>query len=468
MISQQITRSQRIKILPQQIHLLNLFHLTTLELEQRISLELEENPLLEEIESSVDSESQDEVVADYADYEEFAYDDVPDCRKEHQNFFTEGNMPDRQISEEPSFRDRLKEQMGFQCGTEKELRIACFIIDSLNDYGMLEEDTSKLAEEYSFRSSGWTDPGEIDLVLQQLQELDPPGVGARSFQECLLLQLKKEKKADEITVEAGNAISNHFTDLLHREYGRICKAMNVTINRLKEIVKYISTLSFRPVLETPPLQTENRVIIPDFSVAVKDDKINVSLTRQRSDTLQINHDWMNNIMTQCSERDKGTHQYLKGKMQAAEWFISAIRQREQTMTRTMLAIVNWQKAFFQSGDELDLKPMILRNIAEIVQVDISTISRITSNKYAETHFGTILLKNLFSEGLRDNNGMAVTSKVIQAELRELVEAEDKHNPFSDNDLSHLLSQKGFRVARRTVAKYRESLGIVAANFRAAT
>lgn len=466
MISQQLTRSQQARILPQQIHLLNLFHLTTLELEQRISLELEENPLLEEIESPVETTEQTEVVADYADYEEFAYDDLPDWRKEHRIFFGDGNLPDRQIPDETTFRDRLKEQMSFQCNSEKELRIAHFIIDSLNEYGMLEEETSKLAEDYSFRSGGWTDPVEIEKILQQLQELDPPGVGARNIQECLLLQLKKEKKPDNIIMEAANAISNHFSDLLHREYGRICKAMNLTFTRLKDIMKYISTLSYRPVLENKQLQSENPAIIPDFTITVKEEKINVSLNRQRSDSLQINHNWMNNIMTQCSEKDRGTHQYLKSKMQAAEWFISAIRQREQTMVRTMEAIVNWQKPYFLSGDELDLKPMILRNIAEVVDVDISTISRITSNKYADTNFGTILLKNLFSEGLRDCNGIAVTSKVIQAELKELVNAEDKHNPYSDNDLSHLLLKKGFRVARRTVAKYREALGIEAANFRA--
>jgi RNA polymerase sigma-54 factor len=344
--------------------------------------------------------------------------------------------------------------------------MACFLIDSLNDSGLLEQDLSTLAEDFSFTVKKWIEPEELERVLMIIQTIDPPGLGARNIRECLLLQLAKKEKTDPEVNIAYRLISDHFDDLNNRQLEKIMMHLKLEEEQLRKSLELVASLSLKPVdVDTDEAIAKN-YITPDFIITVEDDELEISLARQRSASLTINRGWMENIRSQCHEKDKAANYYLKSKLQAAEWFVSAIVQRENTMLKIMKSIVKWQYEYFRVGDPLLLKPMILKNIAEETGVDISTVSRVTSNKYASTPFGNILLKDLFTEGLPSDSGESVSSRVIQHALKEVIDLEDKKRPFTDHQLVTVLAKKGYKIARRTVAKYREMLRIPTAQLRA--
>ena len=466
MIQQNLSQKQQTRILPQQIQLLNIFHLTTIELEQRIQQELEENPLLEELKQEEKQEENREAMQDFADWDEYGYDDIPDYKTEYANYFSEQQLPERPIPQGFDFRSTVKEQIRMLLHTEEDFLLASFLIDSLNDAGLLDQDLSTLAEDVSFTLKKWIEPEELERVLMIIQTIDPPGLGARNIRECLLLQLEKKDHKDPLVVIAHQLIRNHFEDLNNRQLEKIMIAMHIEENQLRDSLELIAGLSLKPVdVEIDDAVAKN-YIVPDFIINVEDDELEISLARQRSASLTINRTWMENIRSQCHEKDKAANYYLKSKLQAAEWFVSAIVQRENTMLKIMRSIVKWQYDYFKVGDPLLLKPMILKNIAEETGVDISTVSRVTSNKYASTPFGNILLKDLFTEGLPSDSGESVSSRVIQHALKEVIDMEDKKRPFTDHQLVTVLAQKGFKIARRTVAKYREMLRIPTAQLRA--
>ena len=466
MIHQKISQKQQARILPQQIQLLNIFHLTTLELEQRISQELEENPLLEEAAQDEKAEEDRESQQDFADWEEYGYDDIPDYKTEYANYFSEQQMPERPIPQGADFRDIVKEQVRMLIENDETYAMASFLIDSLNDSGLLEQDLSTLAEDFSFTVKKWIEQEELEKVLTVIQTIDPPGLGARNIRECLLLQLAKKDRTDPGVNIACRLISDHFEDLNNRQLEKIIMHLKLEEDQLRQSLELIATLSLKPVdVETDEAIAKN-YITPDFIITVEGDELEISLARQRSASLTINRGWMENIRSQCHEKDKAASYYLKSKLQAAEWFVSAIVQRENTMLKIMRSVVNWQYEYFRVGDPLLLKPMILKNIAEETGVDISTVSRVTSNKYAATPFGNILLKDLFTEGLPSDSGESVSSRVIQHALKELIDLEDKKRPFTDHQLVTVLAKKGYKIARRTVAKYREMLRIPTAQLRA--
>jgi RNA polymerase sigma-54 factor len=466
MIHQNISQKQQTRILPQQIQLLNIFHLTTVELDQRILQELEENPLLEEVAEDEKTEENRESQQDFADWEEYGYDDIPDYKTEYANYFSEQQMPERPIPQGADFRVNVKEQVRLLLEDDRQFYMASFLIDSLNDYGLLDQDLSTLAEDYSFNIKKWIEPEELEKVLLIIQTIDPPGLGARNIRECLLLQLAKKGRMDPDNTIAYRLISDHFDDLNNRQLEKIMMHLKLEEEQLRKILELVASLSLKPVdVETDEAIAKN-YIIPDFIISAEDDELEISLARQRSTSITINKGWMENIRSQCHEKDKAASYYLKSKLQAAEWFISAIVQRENTMLRIMRSIVKWQYDYFRVGDPLLLKPMILRNIAEETGVDISTVSRVTSNKYASTPFGNILLKDLFTEGLPSDSGESVSSRVVQHTLKELIDMEDKKRPFTDHQLVTVLARKGYKIARRTVAKYREMLRIPTAQLRA--
>ncbi len=465
MIVQNLSQRQQTKILPQQIQLLNLFHLTNLELEAQIRIELEENPLLEEIKDTDTEESHDETISEFADWEEYVYDDIPDYKTEYANYFSGEVMPEKPITQEVNFRQVLKEQVRLQLDNEVQCLLADYLIDSLNDSGILELSLEQLAEEISFKNKKWIDASELTAVLSIIQQLDPPGVGALNMQQCLLLQMDRIKSPCKTILQAIELIRGHYDSLIHKDMEKIKLALKISHEELKEILNYLGTLHFRPVLKAEASETIKEIIFPDFVIHVEDDKIKVSLTKQRSQTLSINHSWMDHVQNQLGDKDKAGKQYLRNKLLSAEWFVSAIQQRESNMLAIMKAIVNWQKNYFLSGDMMQVKPMILKNIADKTGVDISTVSRITSHKYAATPFGNILLKSLFSEGLKDLSGETISSRVVQKALKNTIEKEDKHSPYTDNELVEKLADNGFKLARRTVAKYRELLQIPAAQVR---
>lgn len=469
MINQRLAQKQRLKILPQQIQLLNFFHLNTLELEQRILQELEENPLLEdqknEFEPLVDKYNKDSV-QDYQDWEEYVYDDIPDYKVEYNNYLHNEKLPERPIVGQTDFRSNLKEQYKLAHTDEAGIELAEYIIDSFNEHGLMEQDPEDLAEDISFKSGKWIEADCIIAVLKKIQGLDPVGIGARSIRECLLIQLKRLNAKRPDVKMAIQLLENHFTDLHNRNMDRIKHQLKIDDEELKIVLQLIAGLKMKPVCEVQEGVTLNQNILPDFIVTRNGDDIEVQLYRHRSESLNINSTWRQMAdQTKQVTTDKMAIQYVKNKLQSAQWFIHAVQQREATMMKIMKSIVHIQYDYFLTGDINLLKPMILKNVAEMVGVDISTVSRITCNKYAETPFGLLLLKELFTEGIANEKGQVISNKVIQSAIEEVIENEDKHNPYTDQQLVTILSQKGFSVARRTVAKYREQLQIPVSHVR---
>lgn len=471
MISQQQTQKQQIKILPQQIQLLNLFFLNTPELEQRLKNELEENYLLE-MKSEQDDErpetaadTQDQA-KDYQDWDEYGYDDVPDYKSEYQNYFSSEDAPSMPIRNVTDFKEEARQQLQLLNLEEEDQVIALYLIDMLNANGLLERPLDEIADDLSFNMHKLIEPEALERVLVYVQQLEPVGIGARSIRECLLLQLlQMDSRRPDIRC-AVKLVRDHYEDLMHRQFEKIQQALSIDDDELRMIFALIGKLKFHPVAENESSVEPKHTIIPDFIVTRTGDNVQVHLTSARGDSVHVNQSLYEQLANQCSKRDRSSEQYIKSKFQSAQWFVNAIRQREETMLRIMNCIVELQKDYFVEGDMHMLKPMVLRNIAEKTGYDISTVSRITSNKYAETHFGIVSLKDLFSEGIADKKGEVISNKVIQCVIEEAISAEDKRAPFTDQQLVAILSGRGYNIARRTVAKYREQLQIPIAQIRA--
>ena len=469
MINQHLGQKQRLKILPQQIQLLNFFHLNTLELEQRIQQEMEDNPLLEdqktEFETPVEKYNKDSV-QDYQDWEEYGYDDIPDYKMEYSCYLHNDKVPERPVVGGSDYRKSLKDQYKLMADDPAEIELAEFIIDSLNDFGLMELDVITLAEDISFRNNKWVEPSLIEMVLEKVQQLEPVGIGARSIKECLLIQLYRMNTKRPDVRTAIKLLEHHFTDLHNRNLDKIRMHLTIDEDELKIVLKLIASLKMKPICEIQEGVSINQNILPDFLVTRNGDTIEVALYRVRSESMSINSSWREMAENNAKmTTDKSAIQYIKNKLQSAQWFIHAVQQRESTMLKIMKSIVQMQYDYFMTGDINQLRPMILKNIAEIVGVDISTVSRITCNKYAETPFGILLLKDLFTEGIANQSGQVISNKVIQSAIEEVIESEDKHNPYTDQQLVKILAEKGFSVARRTVAKYREQLQIPVSHVR---
>ena len=469
MLQQNLVQKQETKILPQQIQLLNLFHLNTLELEHRIEQELEDNPFLEKKEEEEEATADKfakETVQDYEDWDEHGFDDIPDYKMEYSNYLPDDEKTFSPMKAATDFREDLKKQYRLCCNNVEETLLADYLIDSLSDNGLLEIPLDKVAEEYSFAFKTWLEAEDFEHILMKLQSLDPIGIGARSICECLLLQLKAMNGKRPDVQKAICLLQDHYQDLRNRNMDKIMECLQLEEDELKIILELISSLKMKPVAEVQEGSTPNAHIIPDFLIVQEGDYLEVSLYNQRSSSLFISREWKEIVAdSQKGKKDAAAAQYLKNKYQSAQWFVSAIRQREGTMLRIMKAIVNMQYEYFREGDIKLLKPMILKNIADKTGVDISTVSRITCNKYVDTPFGMILLKDLFTEGIINEKGEAISNKVIQVAIEDAIEKEDKKNPYTDQQLVAILAKKGFSIARRTVAKYREILQIPVAQMR---
>ena len=469
MLTQIQTQKQQLKILPQQIQMLNIFHLNVLELDQRIQDELEENPLLEmnEEEETVAVEKfAKESVQDYEDWEEHGYDDVPDYKLEYENYFNSETVPNVPIKAFSDYRQALKDQVRYLDLSDKELHLADYIIDCLNCNGFLLQDLEDMADDLSFKQGVIVEADELEKVLKKIQKLDPVGIGAKNTRECLLLQLDSLIKKGPDVKMAIKLLENHYADLSHRNMERIMESLSIDEEELKIILRLLASLKLKPVVEEFEGSTVNNNIIPDFLLTVDDDgEIEVNLYRARSSSLYINQSLMETVQFASAKRDKSATQYLKSKLSSAQWFVNAIKQREGTMMQIMKAIVDQQREYFKTGEVSLLKPMILKNIADKVGVDISTVSRVTSNKYVDTPFGIILLKNLFTEGIINKEGEVISNRVIQSAIEGVIEMENKLNPYTDQQLVAILANKGINVARRTIAKYREQLQIPVAQLR---
>lgn len=468
MLTQIQSQRQTLKILPQQIQMLNLFFLNSLELQQRIRQELEENPFLDTKEDNT-NENDIEAAADQGDdcatWEEYESDDKPDYKTEYANYFDADVAPNAAIVNVTTYKEDAKQQLHLLDISSEDRDIAEYLIDILSPNGLMDEPLDEVADDMSFHFKSVIEVPAVQRGLKIVQSLEPIGIGAQSIKECLLLQLRgmNTKRPDVKCAIA--LLEDHYNDLMHRQFEKLHHILRIDDEELKMVLTLIGSLKFSPVSDTyqhDPKQT----IIPDFIISNYGGNIQVNLYSSRSGSLFVNQSLYEQLSGHISNKDKSAGQYVKSKLGAAEWFVNAVKQREDTMLKIMRCIIEIQQEYFADGDIKLLKPMVLKNVAEKCGLDISTISRITSNKYADTHFGLVFLKELFSEGIADRKGEVISNKVIQSVINEVIKNEDKKHPYTDQDLVKVLVGNGYNIARRTVAKYREQMHIPIAQIRA--
>ena len=423
MLTQIQSQRQQIKILPQQIQLLNLFFLNSLELQQRIKNELEENPFLDTHEEKsveeCDTKLSKDNVQDFESSEENTYDDRPDYKSEYQNYFdTDANI-NSPIVNVTTFKEDAKQQLQLLEISKEDKDIAEYIIDMLSPKGLMDITLDELAEDMSFHFQKLVEIETIQKGLTIVQSLDPIGIGACSIRECLLLQLYNKNIKGPYINYAISLLENHYNDLIHRQFEKLHRILKIDEIEMKEVLSLIGSLAFYPINETYQ-QDQKQTIIPDFIITNYGDNIQVNLFSNKSQSVFVNQLLYDQLANHISSKDRTAGQYVKSKLSSAQWFVNAVKQREDTMMRIMQCIVAMQKEYFINGDIKYLKPMVLRNVSEKSGLDISTISRITSNKYADTPFGLIYLKKLFSEGITDKQGEVISNKVIQSVLVDTI------------------------------------------------
>ncbi|MBR5736821.1 MAG: RNA polymerase factor sigma-54 [Bacteroidales bacterium] len=467
MIKQTLQQKQVQKLSPLQIQTIKLLELPTLELAQKIQKELEENPVLDEV--ADDSPEDDDGLPKKVSLSDYPADDQTPSYKTYVNNQGKDLKPQyNTFSVKESFHQNLEAQLGYCHLTPRARQIASFMIGMLDDDGYLRRDLESLADDISFRLNIETDVNELEDILGIIQEFDPVGVGARDLRECLLLQIKA-KTHDQAQQDAQEILENHFEEFTKKHYSKILSKMKIDEDRLKKAIDEIVHLNPRPGGQIDDSYSEQaQQVVPDFVLELKDGKPVMSMPRFNVPELKINKRYADILMDSASKSTKEGKEavtFVKQKLDSAKWFIEAIKQRQRTLQNTMNAIIEFQYDFFIDGDETKLKPMVLKNIAERTGLDISTISRVVNCKYIQTHFGIYPLKYFFSEGLMTESGEEVSTREIKKILTESIEAEDKSKPLTDEELVTVLADKGYKVARRTVAKYREQLNIPIARLR---
>ena len=478
MLKQSLHQKLLQKLSPQQIQLMKLLQVPTIELEQRIKEEIESNPALEE--------GKDENDEDEDEYDE--QDDVEESQEDFDlsDYMDEGDIPSYQLSVNnkgkddedkqipfasgTTFQDLLLSQIGLKKLSDTEAIIAETIIGNLDDSGYLRRELDNIVNDLAFSQNVNVSKEEIERVLFIVQQLDPPGVGGRDLRECLLIQLKR-KGQHSIPLElATEIIEEHFEAFTKKHYDRILKKMDIEEEDLKGAVDEIIRLNPKPGSTMMETNRAMNQIIPDFTISAMDEDLQLTLNGRNAPELKVSKTYQEMFKAYNESKKKDTKQkealiFVKQKLDGAKWFIDAILQRQQTLLVTMEAIMNYQRAYFLTGDETKLRPMILKDIAEIVSMDISTISRVANSKYVQTPYGTFLLKSFFSESLSTDSGEEVSTREVKKILEYCVADEDKRKPITDDKLAKILKEKGYNIARRTVAKYREQLNIPVARLR---
>ncbi len=490
-LSQGLYQKQLQKLSPQQIQLMKLLQVPTANLEERIKEEIEENPALEQDEEGHDDE-YDEANDEFKDKEteEFETEGTTD---EYENidiseYVSDGddevgdyklrdeNYPELDDSRviphkvETGFNELMLEQLGQLNLNDHQQKVAEQIIGNLDDDGYLRREISSIVDDLAFRQNIETTEAEIGLLVLQIQQFDPPGICARNLQECLLLQL--ERKSDEgIHVEmAIKVLEKYFEEFTKKHYEKIQRGLNLSDEQLREIINQIIKLNPKPGGIIGDTGKVENYVVPDFFIYNNNGKLELTLNSKNAPDLRISEGYRDMLKeydrgTKKDKRQKEAVLFIKQKIDAAKWFIDAIKQRQNTLLNTMEAIMNYQYEFFISGDETTLRPMILKYIAEATNLDISTISRVANSKFVQTEFGTYRLKFFFSESLQTDSGEEVSTREVKKILSDLIEGENKKHPLSDERLTELLQEKGYNIARRTVAKYREQLNISVARLR---
>jgi RNA polymerase sigma-54 factor len=470
------------KLSPQQIQLMKLIQLPTQAFEQRLLEEMNENPALEagkEEEEYVNDEFETE---DYDDYDEaeservdaeeiniddyLSNDDTPDYKTQTNNYSDDDEDHDAPFAAPISFHQDLINQLNTFILNEDDREIAEFLVGSIDD---IRRSISDIVDDLAFTQAVYTDEKTVERLMHVIHELEPSGVGARDLQECLLLQLKHKTPTEYIEL-ATDIIENQFDAFTKKHYDKLLQKYSVSNDQLKKAVYEIEKLNPKPggSFTGNTKVTEN--IVPDFAIRIVEGKLELSLNGRNAPSLHVSRDYQEMLQTYKVSKDKSTQQkeavqFIKQKLDSAKWFIDAIRQRQETLYVTMNAIMHYQEDFFLEGDETKLKPMILKDIADIVGLDISTISRVANSKYVETPYGTKLIKEFFSEAMKNDQGEDVSTLEIKKILQNVIEEEDKHKPLPDDQLADILKEKGYPIARRTIAKYREQLDIPVARMR---
>lgn len=482
MLDQKLQQKLLQKLSPQQIQMIKLLEVPAMQLEQRIKKELEENPALEEGPDEDDVQGEQEEEVDYEqeerDQEEFALDDylndedIPDYRLQVNNTSKDEDRRDEiPYSSGSSFHENLITQFNLRSDTEREDILGEYIIGNIDDDGYLRREVENMVDDLAFLQNITTDTDELNAILKIIQDLEPAGVGARDLRECLLLQMERKDPSVRYVALAKTVLSDYFEEFSRRHYEKIMSKLMINEEEMKGIIDEVLKLNPKPGgAVSDPYSKSAQHIIPDFILEHSDIGLELSLNNRNIPELKVSRGYSE--MLESYSRDKAAGKqnrdaimFVKQKLDSAKWFIDAIRQRQNTLLLTMNAILAYQKEYFIEGDDTRLRPMILKDVAEMTGLDISTVSRVANSKYIQTHFGIYPLKFFFSEGMQTDAGDEVSTREIKRILQECLSNEDKRRPLTDEKLTEILQEKGYQIARRTVAKYREQLNIPVARMR---
>ena len=481
MLKQQFQLKLSQKLSPQQIQLMKLIQLPTQAFEQRVAQELEENPALEGGKEQSDHENREdtfdsydqegtEVIETEINVDNYLSDDeVPSYKLSTNNYSIDDEERETPYASGTSFYQYLSQQLNTLDLSDQHREMAVFLIGSLDDSGYLRRDIEDLVDDLAFTQNIYTDRSSLEEVLSLVQELDPPGVAARNLQECLLLQLER-KRGSSAAQKALLMIQDHFDAFSKKHFDKLIKKLGWSEEILKEVIREVEILNPKPGSTYSGQNRMIETVVPDFSIRINEGALELTLNGRNAPELHVSRSYSEMLKgykeaAQHSKAQKDAVLFIKQKLDAAQWFIDAIKQRQHTLFVTMSAIMNRQKEYFLSGDERELKPMILKDIADEIQMDISTVSRVANSKYVDTPYGTKLIKEFFSESMKNDQGEDVSTREIKTILANLIKQEDKRRPLTDDKLAKTLKEKGYPIARRTVAKYREQLDVPVARLR---
>lgn len=477
------------KLSPQQIQFIQLLQLTTAELEKRVEEEITQNPALEmDKEDKPDNREGDQTERSEDDYEKVEEDvaamddtqevDISDYLNDEDDYSyystpRDPNEEDREIpiANYSTIYDNLYEQLAALKFTEHERDLAEHLIGMLDEDGYLRRPLKNIVYDLAFMRSIETTEEELEGILKKIQTFDPPGIGARNLQECLLLQLKKKKQDNEDVQLATRVVESYMDALAKKHYQKLLKSLKIDRDRLRDVVEVITHLNPKP--GEGQMNIKGQYNNPDFLVTETDGELHVTLNTKNAPEMRVNRDFKETMLGYQKSKKKGQEnkqlkkqvQFIKQRLDNAKWFIEAIKQRQNTLLMTMKTIVELQKDFFLTGDIHNLRPMILKDVADRIDMDISTVSRVVNSKYVQSPIGMYSLKDFFSEGIETDAGIEVSNKEVKAVLQTMIDDEDKNRPLTDEKLTNMLNDMGYNIARRTVAKYREQLNIPVARLR---
>ncbi|WP_298286713.1 RNA polymerase factor sigma-54 [uncultured Lutibacter sp.] len=471
------------KLSPQQIQLMKLIQLPTQAFEQKLKQELEENPALEsgketsvdefenaQLNDEFDDSGNENINTEDINIDEYLSDDeIPSYKTQSNNYSSDDEDKNIPYASGTSFTQHLKTQMNTYRLTEEEEAIVEFLIGSIDESGYIRRSLLDILDDLAFTQNIFTTEEELERLLQKVQQLDPAGVGARDLKECLLIQLKRKDEKPSINL-AINILENSFDSFVKKHYSKLLQKHHIKESELKEAIHQIEKLNPKPGGSYVGNNKIAEQIVPDFTIRIIESELELTLNSRNAPELHVSQEYNNLMRGYKDSKDKSKSQkdaitFIKQKLDAAKWFIDAIKQRQQTLLLTMDAIMQHQKDYFLSGDERKLKPMILKDVADVINMDVSTVSRVANSKYVSTPYGTKLIKEFFSESMKNEQGEDVSTKEIKTILENVIKEEDKKKPLTDDKLAAILKEKGYPIARRTIAKYREQLDIPVARLR---